>query len=444
MAGNRSHRWLRVGHWIMNKNHRAVLLCNTEAEDFGDQTLTVFLDRSSIGATSYNGSGNKINRLRNLPSGHRCLIHGKSKVHGIGILTDESPVEFLRKVKVVKAWTEEVHEGGYVPLIVACRKLDHFHRFEEPITLEELGWNKQLKPLNGTFPIFPDNVEADNVWNIAVKRAVEEQAKGLGLTILNPFPLLKVKVPLDAFWNLPEDSRSAILLLGLFLNETNWLMRIVAKAAQGLPKEAGHPQLAPEQEAAENLAALMATTLAGKVWEGWDRLCDSKGVAVSILDSLPMSPATKKLKAEFEQKLSTKLFVKIRNSAGFHYDPKHIHVDRLKGLLTNLDTHFFIHPQGAVGFTLSRLSTLALLEAIVGDVGAADRAAAFTDKIHEVLDTTGTYSQLVSGLLIDLIKKEFPLLKYQEIEIPDAPTIDDDRGSVKFFVHPPKDFPAVN
>jgi hypothetical protein len=45
----------------------------------------------------------------------------------------------------------------------------------------------------------------------------------------------------------------------------------------------------------------MATTLAGKVWEGWDRLCDSKGVPVNILDSLPMSPATKKLKAEFEQ-----------------------------------------------------------------------------------------------------------------------------------------------
>jgi hypothetical protein len=57
----------------------------------------------------------------------------------------------------------------------------------------------------------------------------------------------------------------------------------------------------PEQESAENLAALMATTLAGKVWEGWDRLCDSQGVPVNILDSLPMSPATKKLNAEFEQ-----------------------------------------------------------------------------------------------------------------------------------------------
>jgi hypothetical protein len=257
---------------------------------------------------------------------------------------------------------------------------------------------------------------------------------------MNPFPLFKVKIPLDAFWKLPEDRRSAILLLGVFLNETNWLMRLLAKAAQGLPKEAGQRQLTAEQEAAENLAALMGTTLVGKVWEGWDRLRVSKGVPVSILDSLPMSPATQKLKAEFEQKLSTKLFAKIRNNAGFHYNPEEIHVDRLKGLLTSVDAHFFVHPQGAVGFTLSRLSTLAMLEAIVGDVGATDRATAFIGRIHEILDTTGTYSQFVSGLLIDLIKKEFSALKYERIEIQDAPTIDDDTSLLRFFVHPPTDF----
>lgn len=433
----------------MNQNRRAVLLCNTEAEDFGDQTLTVFLDRSSIGATSYNGSGNKVNRLRNLPSGHRCLIHGKSKVHGIGILSDEPPVEFLRKVKVVKAWDEAVHEGGYVPLIVACRKLDHFHRFEEPVTLEELGWNKQLKPLNGTFPIFPDNPEADNVWNIAVNRAVEEQAKGLGsdragLTTMKPFPLFKVKIPLEAFWNLPEERRSAIQLLGLFLNETNSLMKLLAKAAQGLPREPGQPQLNPEQEAAEDLAALFATTLVGKVWEGWCRLSNRKGVPRSMLSSLPVSAATQKLQAEFEQKLSTKLFVKIRSNIAFHYSADLIQVDRLKGLLTEHDAHLFIHPQGAVGFTLSRLSTLAVLEGIVGDVGATNRAEAFTKTIHEILDTTGTYSQFVSGLLIDLIKEEFPPLKYEQIEIEQAPTIDDETSSIRFFVHPPKDFPAAD
>jgi hypothetical protein len=257
---------------------------------------------------------------------------------------------------------------------------------------------------------------------------------------MKPFPLFKVKIPLDIFWNLPEERRSAILLLGLFLNETNWLMKLLAKAAQGLPKEAGQHQLTPEQEAAEDLAALFATTLVGKVWEGWDRLRDSKGIPVCMLDSLPVSPDAEKLRADFEQKLSTKLFAKIRNNAGFHYNPELIHVDRLTGLLTNLDTHFFVHPEGAVGFTLSRLSTLAILEAIVGDVGATDRAEAFTKRIHEILDTTGTYSQFVSGLLIDLIKKEFPPLKYERIEIEDAPTIDDDAGSIRFFVHPPNEF----
>jgi hypothetical protein len=261
---------------------------------------------------------------------------------------------------------------------------------------------------------------------------------------MNPFPLFKVKIPLDAFWNLPEERRSAILLLGLFLNETNWLLKLLAKAALGLRKEEGQPQLTPEQEAAEDLAALFATTLVGKIWEGWEWLHNRQGNPVSMLDRLTVSDATQKLHAEFEQKLSTKLFAKIRNNIAFHYNPALIHVERLKGLLTDLDAHLLIHTKSATGFTLSRLSTLALLESIVGDVGANNRAEAFTKTIAEILDATGTYSQFVSGLLVDLIQKEFPPLKYERIEIQDAPTIDDDAGSIKFFVHPPNDFPTAD
>lgn len=232
----------------------------------------------------------------------------------------------------------------------------------------------------------------------------------------------------------------SILLLGLFVNETNLLYRILVKAALGLRQDESQNQLTPEEEAAEALGALVATTLVGKVFEGWERLQDRKGVPISILDSLPISTNTQNLKAILEQKLSTRLFWLIRNNMAFHYNPQHIHVDRLKNRLTNLDTHFLIHPDGATGFTLSRLSTLALLEAIVGDDPNPDRPEAFTNKISEILQTTGAYSDFVSHLLIDVLKVEFGTLRYEQIIIPDAPTIDDNSNPLKFFVHPPKDF----
>jgi hypothetical protein len=81
-------------------------------------------------------------------------------------------------------------------------------------------------------------------------------------------PLNKANIPLDKFWNLPDDRRTGLLLLGLFLNETNWLLRLLAKASQSLREDATQPQLTPEEEAAEALVAMLITTLVGKIFEG--------------------------------------------------------------------------------------------------------------------------------------------------------------------------------
>lgn len=54
----------------------------------------------------------------------------------------------------------------------------------------------------------------------------------------------------------------------------------LVKAALGLRRDESQNQLTPEEEAAEALAALVATTLVGKVLEGWERLQDRKGVPI--------------------------------------------------------------------------------------------------------------------------------------------------------------------
>src|SRR5580704_15645275 len=130
---------------------------------------------------------------------------------------------------------------------------------------------------------------------------------------MEPFVLNKIKLPLETFWNLPEDRRSAFLLLGLFLNETNWLIRLLAKADQGLPATTNQTHLAPEEEAAESLVGLLVPILAGKVFEGWERLTERKGTPNSILDRLPLSPKTIESKTVFKQKLDASKFGRIRN-----------------------------------------------------------------------------------------------------------------------------------
>ena len=55
--------------------------------------------------------------------------------------------------------------------------------------------------------------------------------------------------------------RSALLLLGLFLNEANWLRKLLVKAVLGISET-------PDGQANFALTALLATTLAGKIYEG--------------------------------------------------------------------------------------------------------------------------------------------------------------------------------
>jgi hypothetical protein len=85
---------------------------------------------------------------------------------------------------------------------------------------------------------------------------------------MKPFPLKKAKIPLEKFWELPKERRSAILLLGLFLNEINWLIKLLAKAGQSLPQQVDQSQFTPEEEAAEALAAMLISTIGVRYSKG--------------------------------------------------------------------------------------------------------------------------------------------------------------------------------
>jgi hypothetical protein len=257
---------------------------------------------------------------------------------------------------------------------------------------------------------------------------------------MKPFPIKKAKIPLDRFWELPKTRRSAILLLGLFLNEINWLIKLLAKAGQSLPQQLDQSQFTPEEEAAEALAATLISTIVGKIFEGWETLTNRKGTPQSILEKFPLSDETKRLQSDLSDKLSDRIFVQIRNNASFHY-PKDINIDNLKAKITAVDSHFFLDPGAAMGFTLSRLSTLALFETLLRPFSSANRTEAINTLIRKVFDTASSYSIFITAAYVDLIRTEFGTLRGESVTIPDAPTIDDKSTLLCFFTHPPDEFP---
>lgn len=77
--------------------------------------------------------------------------------------------------------------------------------------------------------------------------------------------LKKMTLPVKSLAAMRPEHRSALLTLGLFLNEVNWLRKLLVGAVLGMSDS-------PDGQASFSLMALAATTLAGKIHEGWHRI----------------------------------------------------------------------------------------------------------------------------------------------------------------------------
>jgi hypothetical protein len=142
------------------------------------------------------------------------------------------------------------------------------------------------------------------IYNYLDFRATIRGRKPFAMPNQTPKPLNieKLTLPLSAIQAMGSAQRSALLLLGLFLNEVNWLRKLLARSVSA-------PSLdEPEEQANFALTVLLATTLVGKVHEGWDRII--KGNLYDTLERLRLIPLS-----QVDQYLG--LADRIRNGAGF-------------------------------------------------------------------------------------------------------------------------------
>ena len=222
--------------------------------------------------------------------------------------------------------------------------------------------------------------------------------------------------------------RSALLLLGLFLNEANWLRKLLVKAVLGMSDT-------PEGQAHFALTALLATTLAGKIHEGWDRI--TAGHLHDAISDVDLPDELKSLQQELAAALVEKTFVRIRNNIAFHYPNRPLDFKKLAEHLDDSEAIIYMVPEGYAGDVLSHLSTLAGIEPLLAINKDADYRIALKVVWDQVANVAGLYCHFVIEVIALFLLKFLPNVSVEDITIPDAPEADEEL--LRFFVHPPSD-----
>jgi hypothetical protein len=220
--------------------------------------------------------------------------------------------------------------------------------------------------------------------------------------------------------------RSALLLLGLFLNEANWLRKLLVTATLGISDT-------PEGQANFALTALLATTLAGKIHEGCLRIDD--GPLHEALKDAGLPEELKPLQDALKAAVAGKTFLRIRNNIAFHYPERALDFKKLTEHLEAAEAIIYMAPEGYGGDVLSHLSTLAGIEPLLAIKKDANYQTALKSVWNEVTEVAGLYCRLVSEMIAVLLLKFLPNVSVADITIPDAPEAME--GSLRFFVHPP-------
>lgn len=226
----------------------------------------------------------------------------------------------------------------------------------------------------------------------------------------------------DVILAMDGDRRSAFLLLGLFLNEANWLQKLLI---MGMPDER-HDQ-EPELQSNLSLAILLIKLLSGKIHAGGERLRDKP--LVDLLPALELSDRGRHLESQLAvalQKGST--IHRIRSSNAFHY-PRHLKlVDPIPQ-----QEEIALYLTSFSGDTLLFLSDIAAVEALVSATGMDTQEwnTSFGKLLDEVIKVAGLYTEFLGEALQALMDEIPNKPEQQELLIPDARPLDAVRP--KFF-----------
>ena len=222
------------------------------------------------------------------------------------------------------------------------------------------------------------------------------------------------------------DNLSLALLLGLFLNEANWLQKLLLIST--LDESGGEP----ERRARMSLSLMLTKILAAKMLEGWKNL--TTGKAGRTLDSLALPAEAHELRKELTPMLAKKTIIyEVRNLHGGHY-PASLSLEKLKGI-SEADLVLFMTPYA--GDTLSTISGLAAASSMTSIAPARELHESMDKILGEIVKALGLYCQFMHAALAELLAEKIQGQPATEaIPNDDAPAY----GSIRlpfFAVAPP-------
>jgi hypothetical protein len=244
-----------------------------------------------------------------------------------------------------------------------------------------------------------------------------------------PLTIKKITLPTSVLQVLSADHRHTLLLLGLMLNEVNWLRKLLIKSTQEKPGE-------PESMASLSLTLLLLTTLAGKIFEGSEKL--RQGKVGKALRSVNLPPSVQEARKQLHRLLGGNVLNRIRQIA-FHYPDA---LD-LPAFAPPDDAESVIYGSsvGGDGDFLSHLSTLAVVGPLVQLRPSTNWRVSLESVLNEVIEAAGHYSNLMIGAT-SMILSDLPpgTLCIEDIPNPDAATLL--HHPLYFFASPPDDMPT--
>ncbi|MFM0057495.1 hypothetical protein PQR64_17865 [Paraburkholderia phytofirmans] len=211
-----------------------------------------------------------------------------------------------------------------------------------------------------------------------------------------PLPIVyKVKLPRAALLNMPKQRSSALLRVGLFMNELNWLVRLLLIAR--IPNSVSEP----EHRATISLALLIVKLLAGKMHEGWGKLRNS----INDLVDASLSAEGRDIQRQLATRLAKGSIIQgLRNRHAFHYSAD-LSVSDLE-ILPWSDDELVVYMSECHGHNLFHLSELAAIASLHGLAGKSDASESFEAVMEEVVKVAGLYSDYLYAIVIALLGDE--------------------------------------
>jgi hypothetical protein len=187
----------------------------------------------------------------------------------------------------------------------------------------------------------------------------------------------KLTFPPSALAAMPEAHRSDLLQLGLFLNDANWMRKLLLICSLDESEEE------PEERARFALTASVAKMLAGKMHEGWLKMT-SRPLADAIA-TVSVPARTVALRDQLAASLAQESLIhRVRRGHAAHY-PSGLSLDGLPNIAQGDAAIYFSNHAGDTLSLISELSAAAEWIALGGYQDVVEAVQAISNELVRVV-----------------------------------------------------------